>query len=400
MIAITQYLQRYAESEAALTEGFPQRFESGVVLPCFDESWAMCGDLLQHDFENATLLVLVLNQPDDVEVCANNLQLRQSLLSHYSVSWQARNQQLTLLQNAANSILLVDRFSDHCKIPRKEGVGLARKVGADIALSLISAGKISCPWIHNIDADVILPTPYVTLAANTEKSVAAIILPFEHMHTCNVVLDSAQRVYDRHMNYYVAALLWAGSPYAYHSLGSTLIINASHYAQVRGFPKRSAGEDFHLLNKLRKAGDVNSLAAPAIKIHTRVSQRTPFGTGAAISDISRLEDAENDYRFYHPAIFSELKNFLTSLKELNYTPEQTMRSLPGHTRKILNSFNIDKAIQHAAMHSSTEQGFLKHMHIWFDALKTLQFVHALRDNTYASVTANELEQLLPTDLQV
>ena len=45
---------------------------------------------------------------------------------------------------------------------------------------------------------------------------------------------------------------YARSPYAFHTIGSTMAVSANHYAKVRGFPKREAGEDFYLLNKLAK----------------------------------------------------------------------------------------------------------------------------------------------------
>lgn len=399
MSAIPQYLDRYAEPEAKLTKGFQEQFDSVLVLPCFDESWVECSALLKHRFKNRALIVLILNQPDDLEACANNQELHDSLSSEFRQTWHSSNHQLTLFTKKDNSVLLVDRFRNNHRISRKHGVGLARKIGADIALSLIQQGNIRIPWIHNIDADVALPETYAALCDMAAKSTAAIILPFEHTLSENPLLNQAQAIYDRHMNYYVAALLWANSPYAYHSLGSTLIINAQHYAQVRGFPKRGAGEDFHLLNKLCKAGSIKSLRTPVIKIRTRTSHRTPFGTGAAISDILKLDCAEREYLFYNPAVFEELKTLLSMFPMLRNEHEKALSSLNTEAHNALHAFGINNAIQHAAQHSNTEQGFLKHMHTWFDALKTLQFVHALRDSKYPSVTAQNLDQLLPAKLQ-
>ena len=65
------------------------------------------------------------------------------------------------------------------------------------------------------------------------------------------------------MSYYVAGLAMAGSRYAHHSLGSTIAVHAKTYAAVRGYPKRSAGEDFYLLNKICKLAPVERLAGPA-----------------------------------------------------------------------------------------------------------------------------------------
>ncbi|MEM8496507.1 MAG: hypothetical protein AAF542_00705 [Pseudomonadota bacterium] len=399
MSAIAQYLQRYAEPEAKLTQGLKEQFDSVVVLPCFDESWADCGLLLQNRFERKVLIILVLNQPDDLESCKNNEEVHDSLSIEFRKFWHSSDQRLALFAKNDQSVMLVDRFSKHHRISRKHGVGLARKIGADIALSLIQHGNVRTPWIHNIDADVVLPKSYVALCDKAASSTAAIILPFVHTPSENLLLNQAQAIYDQHMNYYVAALKWANSPYAYHSLGSTLIINVQHYAQVRGFPKRSAGEDFHLLNKLCKVGSIESIPAPPIKIRTRTSHRTPFGTGAAISDILTLGCPEREFLFYDPAVFEELKTLLSVFPELRNDHKKALSSLNSEVQTVLHAFDINKAIQHAAQHSNTKPGFLKHMHTWFDALKTLQFIHALRDSKYPSVAAQNLDPLLPDKLQ-
>ncbi len=398
MPAITKYLDRYAEPESQLVHNFPARFDSVLVLPSFDERWSSCAALLQHNFENSALIILVLNQPQNISDCTRNRQVHHSLRTQFDEIWSAGNDQLVLFQKNNCSVLMVDRHSTGHRIPRSQGVGLARKIGADIALSLIQQGSVRNPWIHNIDADSSLPTPYVTLCKNQQPDTAAIILPFQHLAGEHPALNLAQAIYDRHMHYYVAALRWAGSPYAHHSLGSTLILSAKHYALVRGFPKRSAGEDFHLLNKLRKVGTVVSLPEPTVKLRIRASQRTPFGTGTAVSEISELQHPERDYRFYHPRIFSELKAFLALLPELQSEKKRALAALPTHTQQVLHALGIDQAVRHASSNSTSSAAFTKHMHTWFDALKTLQFVHALRDGTYASVSAKELDQLLPAGL--
>ena len=52
--------------------------------------------------------------------------------------------------------------------------------------------------------------------------------------------------------YFQRGLAWARSPYAFHTVGSTMVVHALCYAQVRGVPRRRAGEDFYLLGKLSK----------------------------------------------------------------------------------------------------------------------------------------------------
>ena len=110
---------------------------------------------------------------------------------------------------------------------------------------------------------------------------------------------------------------YARSPYAFHTIGSTMAVNAFHYAKVRGFPRRQAGEDFYLLNKLAKVGAIRQLSeeteCESIDIAARLSDRVPFGTGAATGKIMELEDPAREYLFYHPAVFGLLRGWLGSL---------------------------------------------------------------------------------------
>ena len=108
---------------------------------------------------------------------------------------------------------------------------------------------------------------------------------------------------------------FAGSPYAFHTIGSTMAVSAVHYAKVRGFPKREAGEDFYLLNKLAKVGSVLELDVGtddgAIEIDSRRSDRVPFGTGAAVNKITGLADPVREFQFYDPEVFGLLKTWAT-----------------------------------------------------------------------------------------
>ena len=87
------------------------------------------------------------------------------------------------------------------------------------------------------------------------------------------------------MQFYVQALAVNGSAYAYPTLGSTISVHAQSYARVRGYPKRNAGEDFYLLNKLNKLHPVQVLQQPVIEVQARLSSRVTFGTGPALQKI-------------------------------------------------------------------------------------------------------------------
>jgi hypothetical protein len=169
-------------------------------------------------------------------------------------------------------ILIVDLSQEPWLIPADQGVGLVRKIGADIALYLISNGKITCPWIHATDADARVPDDYFLRATEAQIGIngnslppSCFIYPYQHIPDPDMEQHDHQRYwsaltdYELWLRYYVAGLEWAGSSYAYPSIGSLLAFDALAYARIRGFPKRMAGEDFYFQNKLAKMGSMITL---------------------------------------------------------------------------------------------------------------------------------------------
>ena len=92
--------------------------------------------------------------------------------------------------------------------------------------------------------------------------------------------------------YYALGLAHAGSPYCYTALGSSLAVDALAYAQVRGVPKRQAGEDFYLLAKLSQVGPLRRVAGHSVQIMSRRSTRVPFGTGRSLLELERIGHIE------------------------------------------------------------------------------------------------------------
>jgi hypothetical protein len=191
------------------------------------------------------------------------------------------------------------------------------------------------------------------------------------------------------MRQYVDGLHSAGSPYAFQTIGSAIAIAAKHYAEVRGFPKRSGGEDFYLLNKLAKTGAINNLQAPEIIIEARQSDRVPFGTGPAISKLLLEPNIHQATIFYHPQIYVALKTWLETMT-MSQTLALNELPLPASTLEALQSIGASKAIEAARKVSTSAQIYNKHLHTWFDAFKTLKFIHSLRDNSYPNTSLHEI----------
>ena len=182
-----------------------------------------------------------------------------------------------------------------------------------------------------------------------------------------------------------------GSPYAYPALGSLLAINPEHYAKTRGFPKRRAGEDFYLLNKLSKLGDIEYLTGAPVQLAARASPRVPFGTGPAIQKIL----SNNDSKVYPPdlldcptyalASFALLRQFYDGITELtvDVQPGHDLPRLPREWRDpdlmwLLKRLGVPLALVRLRKNHRSNQGLIRAMHEWFDALKTIRFLNAAR----------------------
>ena len=127
------------------------------------------------------------------------------------------------------------------------------------------------------------------------------------------------------VSYYVNSLKAANSNYAYPTLGSTFAIHAETYAQVRGYPKRNAGEDFHLLNKIAKTNSIQYSTETTISLEARLSDRVPIGTGPSIKkilDIIEKDPSGQSYLSYNPLVFKLLARALKEICSFAIAPCQ------------------------------------------------------------------------------
>ena len=428
-----KYLRHYAEPETAAIDGLfePGLWENVLVIPACNES----SDLLRPPPPCAgrSLMILVVNESPSAsrEVSVNNQALAAAVRSRFRPQWQSAAEfGLGLFQDpiAARDVLLVDRFSEGRKLPPRGGVGHARKIGADLAASLIHQGRIRSPWIHCSDADVELPDTYFIFSHSLQiqgSEYAALIYPFLHCDDDGGKGDPtvflATQLYELSLRYYVAGMKFARSTYAFNTIGSTMVVSAAHYAKVRGFPKREAGEDFYLLNKLAKVGSMLEPAegpdCQAIRIAARCSDRVPFGTGAAVSRIIDFKDPVSEFRYYDPAVFELLQLWLQSFDGIwlsrssqltvNVFPDQCCHQVESKMRQILlavlKEMKTEQALEHAFRQSNNPDQFKRQMHTWFDAFRTLKMIHALRDSGFPTISYTMLEvdqtfrQLLKND---
>lgn len=389
MNAIKKYLKNYAEPECSALQDFPDhcRYQHCVIIPAYDETpnfidRLICSEgLLQS---NRALAIVVINQPDTVASSPTNRQLEEYLTTALPGIWQQNN--LTLLGTPHWGILMVERYRSQ-PIPRKQGVGLARKIAADLCVQLIDSAIIERQWIHSTDADAHLPMNYFAAAENLEA--AALTYKYHHRQTGSMACTATQ-LYQTSLDYYVEGLHWAQSPYAFHTLGSIIAADYIAYCQVRGFPKRAGGEDFYLLNKLAKLGHIVTPDSE-IELEPRVSHRVPFGTGPAVEKILSTQQQGIARTDYAPEIFAHLKQLLRSVSEIFATGgnlTEVIAELPECTQNALQDLRATELNKH--LKNKTPEQKLTHFHLWFDGFRTLKFVHYLQRHNFPAVPLTAL----------
>lgn len=383
---INKYLENYAEPIIDLLATFPESFsvDHVVVIPAYKESIIFLTRFINSVLaQQNVLIVVIINQPsgDPEQIIQQKLLKDARELGH--ILWQYQSLTLVEIKQTHVKLLLVDQFTQ--PLPNEQGVGLARKIGTDLALVLIQKGLVKSTWIHSTDADAHLPDNYLTQIRKMDSDVVAACYNFYH-YSENRDIHSANQQYESALRYYVAGLHYAGSPYAFFTIGSLLVFKAQQYAMVRGFPKRSAGEDFYLLNKLAKLGRVGFINDSTIKIDARTSDRVPFGTGPAVNNILALMADEKLYCYYHPQIFVFLKDCLMAFELLwghRENLDKWFQLLPKEVSNALTELNFASFV--AKQKKSNKIQFNKQLKVWFDAFKTLKFIHATRRQGYCDL---------------
>ncbi len=184
----------------------------------------------------------------------------------------------------------IDASSPGHELPGWGGVGLARKIGCDSVLTFLLASRnvkvLNDFTFFSLDADTIVSPDYLEVGERElrQSGRAGGVISFKHQKADSAGSQAAIDEYETFLNYYVEGLRWAGSPYAFHTIGSCICFTASGYIRANGFPaRRQAGEDFYFCVELAKTGGICEIDKPMVFPSARISRRVPFGTGKHIA---------------------------------------------------------------------------------------------------------------------
>jgi hypothetical protein len=375
-VTIDSYLKARALSGPWRIEGCTESgFAGAVVIPALAESATLSATLSSLAANPAGLcarflVLVVVNHRTDAPVAdkTDNLATLRLLA--------AGDPQLSRLRLA-----WVDAASPGLEMPVKGGgVGLARRIGLDLALSRLDALS-SDPLLVCLDADTPVQPDYLpALARHFQQSACgAAVIPFCHQHGPTAEADRIIMRYELFLRGYVLGLKLAGSPYAFHSVGSAMACRASAYVKIGGMNSRSAGEDFYFLQQLARTVGVEQLSGTVVHPSPRASHRVPFGTGRSVSRMQA--SGEGGQLFYHPTCFRLLADWLALVAARPDADDRFLLEQGGVISPCLREFlelnRFGEIWGKLRRNNPAREACITAFHGWFDGLKTMKLIHHL-----------------------
>lgn len=381
---LNQRLEKYFRGRAVtgpwqLAGGSRQNYNAAIVIPALAEADTLPETLasLRKNPISAlqqTRVIVVIN---NCSACPDSLLLE----NQHTLNWLQTDPFPEL------HLAWVDASSAGLELPKGEGVGLARKIGFDLALAQLDWSRE--PLLISLDADTLVDEHYLPAILHhfSRGRCGGATVPFRHQAAADPQQEAAIRHYELYLRSYLFGLQQAGSPYAYHTIGSAFACAAAAYVAVGGMNRRQAGEDFYFLQQLAKHSGVEMLEGTLVQPSPRFSSRVTFGTGKAVQ--AQVEQGRQLFNFFSAEAFSVLRSWLELMEQSLDSTADTILQQAAAVSDKLQAFLVDLNFAEAwrrlqINHTDGEQRW-QAFHGWFDGLRTRQLLTRLDDSGERSV---------------
>jgi hypothetical protein len=342
-------------------------YQALIALPSCNESLTLpevITSLEKNDpkYTDETLIIINVNNRTSADSSDNQKTIKwlKSLITTLHISW---------LDNTAPPYSYPDKF----------GVGLARHQAVTAGINMLQK---NAPVI-SLDGDSPVNEEYLKGIFENCKNpnFKAGHVNFQHQHEGSQEEIRAIKLYDCHLHKHRQRLEDAGSPHNWYAIGSTIVCTAEAYKKAGGYNvRRMAGEDFYLLQQLSKTGcHIEMIDKAFVFPSNRPSDRVPFGTGKAVSDIL----GTGQWFTYSKSCYDELKSLLHSVnKNLSNSPEQILAEVSEDVQKYLKDRKFEDTWAKLQQNSRDEKMLLQRFHEWLDAFQTVKLIHHLTESSY------------------
>ena len=367
-------------------------YRRAVVIPALAERAhlpltieSLSNSMPPEIIDDTIVLVVVNNRPPESANAADPAELAEEVDDNaQTLKW--------LKDKSAEGTLplaWIDASSPGHELPPWGASALLRKIGCDSVLAfLLELGEpiaLDDFIFFSLDADTVVSPDYLEVAGFElrKSSCTGGVISFKHQEADSPENQAAIDEYEAFLNYYVKGLRWAGSPYAFHTVGSCLCFTASGYVRAGGFAaRRRAGEDFYFCVELAKTGAVCEIQKTMVFPSARISRRVPFGTGKRMADAAAGDG--NPLLAYDFRVFVCLRELLTAVStHPDNQSDRIYAELANHTtREFLESRGFTEIWGRFQLQYKTKDAMLAAFHRWFDGFVTLKYIHLLTEKEW------------------
>lgn len=268
------------------------------------------------------------------------------------------------------------------KLPKKHaGVGLARRIGMNLAVQHFLNNENREGIIISLDADCTVSENYFTSICQeynkNVKLISTVQNVYHRVEGDSVKLENAIRQYELYLKYYSEGLRFIEFPYYYPTIGSSFSVTANAYVKSGGMGRQQGGEDFYFLQKIFPLGEVKYLNNTFVRPLARFSDRVPFGTGPSLQKI--IEEPDSTLKVYSVQSFIELKR-LIDLKDVFYKKkinelEILIEVLHPAVRHFIHDFKLLDKINDCNNNSRTLENFRKRFFHHLNAFLIIKYMN-------------------------
>ncbi|MEN6321244.1 MAG: hypothetical protein ABFD82_21185 [Syntrophaceae bacterium] len=369
-----------------------RNYHQAVVIPALGEAehlpltiQSLYSNRPENVLRNTLVLVVVNNRPSETGTKVNQGDLKEQIDNNTAtLQWLE-----SLSRDAPLPLAWIDASSPGNELPPWGGVGLARKIGCDSILSYLlefnRATVLKNFVFFSLDADALVSTDYLETAGYELRSTrcAGGTIPFKHQKADSAEGQAAIDAYEDFLHYYVDGLRWAGSPYAFHTIGSCLCFTADGYFRANGFPaRRQAGEDFYFCMELAKTSGICEIQKAMVYPSARISHRVPFGTGRHMAEA--ILNGKRDFPVYDFQVFIALRDLINTVSAHSGQGANEIFALLKHpaTEEFLEMRGFPDIWHRFQRQHKTRDALLTAFHHWFDGFVTLKYIHWLSDKEW------------------
>lgn len=383
------YLQR--QKTEYFPSALPTHFKTNcvVVIPCYNEDkWSETLDnlRLQITSETPTAVIVVVNSGENSPASAieNNRETFQHLCAY------AR-------EKSNEHCFFLPLLFEH--LPRKHaGVGLARKIGMDIAVRYFTETQNPNGILVSLDADCHVSENYLTTIQATfrqHSKTNCLIFSFLHrLENDSSQLRNAIEQYEKYIAYQRRMLRYIGFPHYYHTIGSAFAVKADAYVKVGGMGRQQGGEDFYFLQKIFALGNIRELRDVFVYPLARLSDRIPFGTGPALQKI--MDAPDETLRVYSTASFESLKKVLDNILICFEKDEVSVIDYYVRQDEAFRDFMpVDEffaIVRDCNQNSASQAAFEKRFFHHFNAFKIIKYLNFVHESHFALQPIEEVSQ--------